>query len=121
MFTEMGIDGFGHRARHELLAGATPRRSRTQTRGDLTSQARHIAWLTRDGRSNPKIGARLFLSPRTVDWNSRLCSPSWGSTPAGSWHTRFRPPTRVRFGPSPIASGSSQNAGHGLRFPRARR
>jgi DNA-binding CsgD family transcriptional regulator len=70
MFTEMGIEGFAERARRELLAtGARVRRRRPETRDDLTSQERQIAWLARDGLSNPEIGARLFLSPRTVEWH----------------------------------------------------
>jgi DNA-binding CsgD family transcriptional regulator len=71
-FTSMGMDAFAERARTELFATGGKARKRTvETRDDLTTQERHIAQLARDGLSNPEIGARLFLSPRTVEWHLR--------------------------------------------------
>jgi DNA-binding CsgD family transcriptional regulator len=72
MFTDMGMAAFAERAGRELqVTGETVRKRRAETRDDLTAQERQIAQLARDGLSNPEIGARLFLSPRTVEWHLR--------------------------------------------------
>jgi DNA-binding CsgD family transcriptional regulator len=72
LLAAIGVDAFAERARGELQAtGEKVRRRTVETRDDLTPQERQIAGLARDGLSNPEIGARLFLSPRTVEWHLR--------------------------------------------------
>ena len=72
MLTAIGMDAFAERARQELVAtGEHVRKRSAETRDELTAQERHIAQLAREGLSNPEIGARLFLSPRTVEWHLR--------------------------------------------------
>ncbi|MDT5318104.1 MAG: hypothetical protein QOD88_626 [Mycobacterium sp.] len=68
----MGAAGFAERARRELAAtGEKVRRRTGPTSADLTPQEEQIAQLAREGRTNPEIGAQLFLSARTVEWHLR--------------------------------------------------
>jgi DNA-binding CsgD family transcriptional regulator len=68
----MGVEAFAERARRELLAtGETVRRRTVETSDDLTPQEDHIARLAAEGLTNPEIAARLYLSPRTVEWHLR--------------------------------------------------
>jgi DNA-binding CsgD family transcriptional regulator len=70
LFTAIGMDAFAERTRRELLAtGEKVRKRLPETRNQLTPQEEQIARLARDGLSNAEIGARLFLSPRTVEWH----------------------------------------------------
>jgi DNA-binding CsgD family transcriptional regulator len=70
MFVAIGMEAFAERTRRELLAaGATVRKRSPETRDELTPQEEQIARLARDGLSNPEIGAKLFLSRRTVEWH----------------------------------------------------
>ena len=69
-FSRIGAEAFADRARRELLAtGETVRARVDETRHDLTPQEAQIARLARDGLSNPDIGERLFISPRTVQYH----------------------------------------------------
>jgi DNA-binding CsgD family transcriptional regulator len=70
MLISIGMEAFAERARIELLA--TGKRVRTRVAGareDFTAQEMQIARLARAGLSNPEIGARLFISARTVEWH----------------------------------------------------
>ena len=70
MLDAMGIEAFAERARRELAAtGETARKRTVETSAELTAQEALIARLARDGLSNPEIGARLFISPRTVKYH----------------------------------------------------
>src|SRR5262249_6148428 len=70
MLDEMGVDDFAERVRRELLAtGETARKRTVETRDELTPQEAQIARMARDGLSNPEIGVRLFISPRTVKYH----------------------------------------------------
>jgi DNA-binding CsgD family transcriptional regulator len=69
-FTSIGMEAFAERARRELAAtGETLRKRAVETRDELTPQEQQIARFARDGMSNSEIGARLFLSHRTVEWH----------------------------------------------------
>ena len=70
MLSSMGVAAFADRARRELLAtGGHVRKRTVETRDELTAQEGQIARLAREGLSNPEIGTRLFISPRTVQYH----------------------------------------------------
>jgi DNA-binding CsgD family transcriptional regulator len=72
MLTAMNLAGFAERARRELLAtGETVRKRTGDAASELTSQEAQIARLASDGHTNTAIGARLFISGRTVEWHLR--------------------------------------------------
>jgi DNA-binding CsgD family transcriptional regulator len=72
MYAEIGMNGFAERTRRELMAtGETVRKRNPETRDSLTAQETQIARLAAEGRTNPEIGAQLFISPRTVEFHLR--------------------------------------------------
>ena len=72
MFGAMGMEGFAERAGGQLRAtGGTVRKQTPDHAGELTAQELQIVRLAAEGRSNPEIGAELFISARTVEWHLR--------------------------------------------------
>jgi DNA-binding CsgD family transcriptional regulator len=76
MLDAMGMAAFAERARRELRATGETVRKRTVPAAriagatdTLTVQELQVARLARDGLSNPEIGARLFISPRTAAYH----------------------------------------------------
>ena len=70
MFGRFGAAAFAERARRELQAtGETVRKRTADTRDALTVQEAQVARLAAEGRTNPEIGARLFISPRTAEYH----------------------------------------------------
>jgi ATP/maltotriose-dependent transcriptional regulator MalT len=93
MLDEMGMEAFAERAVHELRATGETARPRTapaaRTAGAgeaLTTQEAQVARLARDGLSNPEIGARLFLSPRTVAYHLHKVFTKLGIDSRGQLH-----------------------------------
>ena len=71
MFDAMGMGGFAERTRRELLATGETARKRTATTSgpQLTPQETQIARMAGEGLTNPEIGARLFISAKTVQYH----------------------------------------------------
>ena len=100
MLDAMGMEAFAERARRELQAtGETARKRTVRATVELTAQEAQVARLARDGLSNPQIGARLFISTRTVQYHLGKVSPSSASPPAAgstrSCPARRTPPPRT--------------------------
>lgn len=72
MFERLGTPIWAERARRELRAtGQTARKRDPSTLDQLTPQELQIVQSVSEGATNREIGARLFISPRTVDYHLR--------------------------------------------------
>jgi DNA-binding CsgD family transcriptional regulator len=81
MLDAIGMQAFAERARRELRAtGETARKRSAETSTQLTAQEARIARLAGDGLSNPEIGARLFISSRTVQYHLKKVFAKLGIT-----------------------------------------
>ncbi len=102
MFATIGMDAFAERARRELAAtGETVRKRTDEAWGELTAQEEQIARLARDGLSNPEIGARLYISARTVEWHLRKVFSKLGISSRKGLHDVL--PT-ARWAAAPLAA-----------------
>jgi len=73
MLDAMGMEALAERAHRQLQAagGAKSHRVAGSSSQQLTSQEDQVARLARDGLTNPEIGARLYISARTVQYHLR--------------------------------------------------
>ncbi len=86
MFEQLGATPWAERAAQELRAsGETARRRDVSTATELTAQERQVAALVHQGLSNKDVAARLFVSPRTVDFHLRNVFSKLGISSRANW------------------------------------
>jgi ATP/maltotriose-dependent transcriptional regulator MalT len=91
LFDAMGVRHLADRARDELRASGENSRRRTfDALDELTPQELQIARLAADGLSNREIGARLYLSHRTVGSHLYRVFPKLGVTSRSQLHQVVR-------------------------------
>lgn len=96
-FDALGAAAWGDRARSELRASGEQSRPRTpEAREQLSPQELLIAQLAAQGLTNREIGARLYLSHRTVGTHLHRIFPKLGIT--------SRVALRAAIGPEPATS-----------------
>ncbi|MCY1136664.1 LuxR C-terminal-related transcriptional regulator [Actinoplanes sp. Pm04-4] len=82
-FEALGATPWAERARAELRAAGEARIRPPSALATLSPQEQQIARLAADGLSNREIGARLFLSPRTVSTHLYRVYPKLNVTSRG--------------------------------------
>jgi DNA-binding CsgD family transcriptional regulator len=87
LLTTIGAAAFTERAHRELLATGERAQARSVVASrQLTPQEVRIAAMARDGLSNPAIGARIFVSPRTVEYHLGKVFSKLGISCRGELH-----------------------------------
>ena len=81
MFDELDATPWAERTGAELRAtGETARRRDPSTMLQLTPQELHVAEFVGQGLTNKDVAARMFLSPRTIDYHLRSIFAKLGIT-----------------------------------------
>jgi DNA-binding CsgD family transcriptional regulator len=95
-FDALGCKTWGEHARRELRAAGERSRHRVpEARDQLTAQELQIAQLAAQGLSNREIGARLFLSHRTISTHLYRVFPKLGITSRGELAAALAPSTVI--------------------------
>jgi DNA-binding CsgD family transcriptional regulator len=102
MFDAMGVEAFAERARRELLATGETARKRTAAPSgpQLTPQEEQVARLAAEGLTNPEIGARLFISPKTVQYHLSKVFTKLGISSRSQLHQALPSDIRAHGGAS---------------------
>jgi DNA-binding CsgD family transcriptional regulator len=113
MFTSMGAQAFAGRAERELLAsGERLNKRAVEPSTQLTAQEAQISLLALDGHSNPEIAAKLYISPRTVEYHLRKVFMKLGIKSRNELHRVLGPtdaPTSTRREWEPSLSSSQRS------------
>jgi DNA-binding CsgD family transcriptional regulator len=98
MLGRIGAEAFAGRARAELLAtGETVRKRTVESRDELTAQEALVARLAAQGRTNPEIGAQLFISSRTAEYHLRKVFTKLGISSRRSLRDALRDSTHAAW------------------------